>query len=147
MAFPTTEIAFLPFPTGSRLEDASSHEGSVYQSVVAKAVSLKGFTCGYAGRQVEHPDTVQMFVGSFHATAITSHCPRLPSWLIDIFQQRLGRSKLAPRFCRKPRIHPFLHTCPSRPGRKKGYHVSCAVRAFPTLSAARSPHHGPRDIL
>ena len=64
MSFPTTEIVFLPFPPNSKLEDATSHEGSTYQSVVAKAISLKGFTRGYAGRQVEHPDTVQMLVGS-----------------------------------------------------------------------------------
>ena len=68
MSFPTTEIAFLPFPPNSKLEDATSYEGSTYQSVVAKAISLKGFTRGYAGRQVEHPDTVQMLVGSCFLT-------------------------------------------------------------------------------
>ena len=116
MAFPTTEIAFLPFPAGSRLEDASSHEGSVYQAVVAKAISLKGFTRGYAGRQVEHPDTVQMLVGQWWPYTFPFFDSPKKTSRADIYK-RLGCSEFAPHVRRKPRIHTFLHARPSHLGR------------------------------
>ncbi|KAK3167649.1 hypothetical protein OEA41_010776 [Lepraria neglecta] len=53
MATPTTEIAIIPRP-----------KGSDYDSLLATHKKQKGFICGYVGRQVEHLENVQMFIGT-----------------------------------------------------------------------------------
>ena len=61
MATPTIKIAIISCPKGSDCD-----------SLLATHKEHKGFICGYVGRQVEHLEKVQMFVGTH--SSFTFHC-------------------------------------------------------------------------